>query len=335
MLEFNPGLIRYDWTEGEIEAIYTAPLTDLVFLAQSVHRAHHESGSVQSCALLSIKTGGCPEDCAYCPQSAHSNAGVGRDPLMELDEVLEAARKAKSHGATRFCMGAAWRSAPQGEEFDRVLDMVRGVGSLGMEVCCTLGMLSEDQAVALAGAGLTAYNHNLDTSPEFYGKIITTRTYQERLETLSYVRRAGVTVCCGGIIGMGETRQDRIGLLRQLAIQNPHPDSVPINTLVRVAGTPLAGQDSVEPLEFVRMIATARILMPASMVRLAAGRMSLSDEAQALCFLAGANSIFLGDKLLTTPNPDADADHSLLSKLGMTLMSEAPPRQDTRSTGED
>ena len=335
MLEFNPGLIRYDWTEGEIEAIYTAPLTDLVFLAQSVHRAHHESGSVQSCALLSIKTGGCPEDCAYCPQSAHSNAGVGRDPLMELDEVLEAARKAKSHGATRFCMGAAWRSAPQGEEFDRVLDMVRGVGSLGMEVCCTLGMLSEDQAVALAGAGLTAYNHNLDTSPEFYGKIITTRTYQERLETLSYVRRAGVTVCCGGIIGMGETRQDRIGLLRQLAIQNPHPESVPINTLVRVAGTPLAGQDSVEPLEFVRMIATARILMPASMVRLAAGRMSLSDEAQALCFLAGANSIFLGDKLLTTPNPDADADHSLLSKLGMTLMSEAPPRQDTRSTGED
>ena len=324
MNEGEYSLVRYDWSEDEIERIYTLPLNDLVFFSQSVHRANHAAGAVQSCALLSIKTGGCPEDCAYCPQSAHYSTGVSRDGLMQLDEVMEAARNAKSQGATRFCMGAAWRSAPHGEEFDRVLDMVRNVGALGMEVCCTLGMLTEDQAIALADAGLTAYNHNLDTSPEFYGEIITTRTYQDRLETLSHVRRAGVTVCCGGIIGMGETRRDRINLLRQLATQNPHPESVPINTLVRVSGTPLADQTPVESLELVRMIATARMLMPKSMVRLAAGRLSLSDEAQALCFLAGANSIFLGDRLLTTPNPDSNSDHSLLSKLGLSLMGEAP-----------
>ncbi|PYP89506.1 MAG: biotin synthase BioB [Blastocatellia bacterium AA13] len=324
MNEGEYSLVRYDWSEDEIERIYTLPLNDLVFFSQSVHRANHAAGAVQSCALLSIKTGGCPEDCAYCPQSAHYSTGVSRDGLMQLDEVMEAARNAKSQGATRFCMGAAWRSAPQGEEFDRVLEMVRNVGALGMEVCCTLGMLTEDQAIALADAGLTAYNHNLDTSPEFYGEIITTRTYQDRLETLSHVRRAGVTVCCGGIIGMGETRRDRINLLRQLATQNPHPESVPINTLVRVSGTPLANQTPVESLELVRMIATARMLMPKSMVRLAAGRLSLSDEAQALCFLAGANSIFLGDRLLTTPNPDSNSDQSLLSKLGLSLMSEAP-----------
>ena len=318
--------LRFDWTEPEIESIYNLPLPELIYRAQAAHRIYHPTDEVQSCALLSIKTGGCPEDCAYCPQSAHYNAGVERDGLMSLDDTLSAARRARENGVTRFCMGAAWRDAPRGPEFDRVLEMVRGVSALGMEVCCTLGMLTEDQAHALAGAGLTAYNHNLDTSPEFYGQIITTRTYDDRLRTLECVKQAGISVCCGGIVGMGEHRTDRYRLLVQLATQRPHPESVPINMLVRVEGTPLAHQQPVDSLEMVRMIATARILMPASMVRLAAGRMSMSDEAQALCFLAGANSIFIGEKLLTTPNPDVNSDYSLLDRLGIHLRSEGTRR---------
>ena len=323
--------LRCDWTESEIESIYNLPLPELIYRAQSAHRIYHATDEVQSCALLSIKTGGCPEDCAYCPQSAHYDAGVTRDGLMSLDDTLSAARRARQNGVTRFCMGAAWRDAPRGPEFDRVLEMVRAVSELGMEVCCTLGMLTEDQAHALAGAGLTAYNHNLDTSPEFYGQIITTRTYDDRLRTLECVKRAGISVCCGGIVGMGERRKDRYRLLLQLATQRPHPESVPINMLVRVEGTPLAHQQPVDSLEMVRMIATARVLMPASMVRLAAGRMSMSDEAQALCFLAGANSIFIGEKLLTTPNPDVNSDYSLLERLGLHLRSEVTPTEATGS----
>jgi biotin synthase len=311
---------RHDWTVAEVEAIYSAPLPDLIFRAQTVHRAYHRPDEVQGCALLSIKTGGCPEDCAYCPQSAHYKTGIEREGLLSVEATLAAAGNAKAQGATRFCMGAAWRDVPKGEQFDRVLDMVRGVRELGMEACCTLGMLTEEQAAALAQAGLTAYNHNLDTSAEFYGEIISTRTYQDRLTTLDRVRRSGVTVCCGGIIGMGESRRERYRLLRELSMLNPHPESVPVNMLVRVEGTPLASQRAVDPLELVRMIAAARILMPASMVRLSAGRLSLSDEAQALCFLAGANSIFMGDRLLTTPNPETDADRQLFDKLGMRLM---------------
>jgi biotin synthase len=313
--------VRYDWRPAEIEAIYTLPLPQLLFRAQTVHRAYHRPDAVQGCALLSVKTGGCPEDCAYCPQSAHYRTAVARAPLMRVDEALSAAARAQRQGATRFCLGAAWRDIPSGEEFERVLEMVRGVRVLGMEACCTLGMLTDDQAGALAAAGLTAYNHNLDTSPEYYGRIITTRTYQERLDTLARVRRAGITICCGGIIGLGESRADRYRLLEQLAAQRPHPESVPINLLVRVEGTPLAGQAAVDVFELVRMIAAARILMPASMVRLSAGRLSLSDEAQALCFVAGANSTFIGERLLTTPNPEADRDRTLLNKLGIRLLS--------------
>ncbi|HKV39862.1 MAG TPA: biotin synthase BioB [Blastocatellia bacterium] len=309
--------MRHDWSRSEIESIYTSALPDLIFRAQSLHRQYHAADEVQWCALLSIKTGGCPEDCAYCPQSAHYDTGLTRNSLMTLDETMAAARLAKEKGVTRFCMGAAWRDAPSGPEFDRILDMVRAVRSLGMEACCTLGMLNDEQAAALADAGLTAYNHNLDTSPEYYGKIITTRTYQDRLQTIERVRRSGVTVCCGGIIGMGEDRADRYGLLEQLANQKPHPESVPINLLVRVHGTPLGDEQEVDSMEVVRMIATARILMPASVVRLTAGRISLSDEAQALCYLAGANSIFVGERLLTTPNPDMDQDSVLFEKLGM------------------
>ena len=312
-------MIRHDWTPVEIEAVYTAPLPDLVFRAQTVHRAHHRSDEIQGCMLLSIKTGGCPEDCAYCPQSAHYRTAVDREDLLSVEEALAAARRAKEQGATRFCMGAAWRDVPKDGRFGRVLEMVRGVRALGMEACCTLGMLEQAQADALAQAGLSAYNHNLDTSPEFYGQIITTRTYQERLDTLARVRRAGITVCCGGIIGMGEDRPARFELLRQLSSLDPHPESVPINLLVRVAGTPLAERPPEDPLELVRMIATARILMPASMVRLSAGRVSLSEEAQALCLLAGANSVFLGELLLTTANPQTDADRALFEKLGMRL----------------
>lgn len=311
--------IRHNWTLAEIESIYTAPLPDLVFQAQTVHRQHHRADQVQGCMLLSIKTGGCPEDCAYCPQSARYDTGVDVHNLLPVEETLAAARAAREQGATRFCMGAAWRDVPQDARFARVLEMVRGVRALGMEACCTLGMLTQKQADDLAAAGLTAYNHNLDTSPDFYGEIITTRTYQERLDTLARVRRSGVTVCSGGIIGMGEDRAARYGLLRELSSLNPHPESVPINLLVRVEGTPLGDAPATDPLEMVRMIATARILMPRSMVRLSAGRLPLSDEAQALCLLAGANSVFLGDRLLTTPNPEADADRRLFDKLGMRL----------------
>ena len=314
--------LRHDWTAAEIASLLDLPLPELLYCAQTAHRAFHNPHEVQGCTLLSIKTGGCPEDCAYCPQSARYKTGVDAQALLSVDETLHAAVTARDNGATRFCMGAAWRDAPEGAEFERVVEMVRGVRSLGLEACCTLGMLTRQQAERLAEAGLTAYNHNLDTSPEFYGEIITTRRYQERLDTLGRVRAAGITVCCGGIIGMGESRADRIGLLRELAIQNPHPESVPINLLVRVEGTPLAVQRSVDPLEMVRMVAAARILMPASMVRLSAGRLSLSDEAQALCFLGGANSIFMGDKLLTTANPEMDRDRQLLDKLGMRLMNE-------------
>src|SRR5579863_807186 len=319
-MDIAPGpALRHDWTLPEIEAIYEAPLPDLIFRAQLAHRAYHSAGEVQGCVLLSIKTGGCPEDCAYCPQSARYRTGVERRELLSVEETLAAANDAKAQGATRFCMGAAWRDVPQGELFERVLAMVRGVRALGLEACCTLGMLTQRQADALAEAGLTAYNHNLDTSSEFYGQIISTRTYQERLATLECVRRSGVTVCCGGIIGMGEGRAERHRLLRELSTLDPHPESVPVNLLVRVKGTPLGDRPPVDPLELVRMIAAARILMPASMVRLSAGRLSLSEEAQTLCFLAGANSIFMGEKLLTTPNPDTDSDRQLFDKLGLRL----------------
>ena len=309
--------LRHDWQRNEVEAIYRTPLPSLVFRAQTVHRQHHPEDRVQTCQLLSIKTGGCPEDCGYCPQSAHYDAGVGRESLLDPQHVVEVAKEAVGRGVTRFCMGAAWRQAPEGREFQKVLEMVRGVSALGLEVCCTLGMLSERQAEQLKEAGLSAYNHNLDTSPEFYGSIITTRVYDDRLRTLAAVRKAGITVCCGGILGMGEREEDRIGLLQQLATLNPHPESVPINMLVRVAGTPLASMPPLDPLEMVRAIATARILMPESRVRLAAGRKQLSQEAVTLCFLAGANSIFVGEKLLTTPNPGRDEDDELLDTLGM------------------
>jgi biotin synthase len=309
--------VRHDWSRNEVEAIYRMPLPSLVFRAQTVHRQYHAEDRVQTCQLLSIKTGGCPEDCAYCPQSAHYDAGVGREGLLDPEHVVEVAKEAAERGVTRFCMGAAWRQAPEGREFQKVLEMVRGVSGLGLEVCCTLGMLNEGQAEQLKEAGLSAYNHNLDTSPGFYGSIITTRVYDDRLRTLAAVRKAGITVCCGGILGMGEREEDRIGLLQQLAILNPHPESVPINMLVRVEGTPLAKMPPLDPLEMVRAIATARILMPASRVRLAAGRKQLSQEAVTLCFLAGANSIFVGEKLLTTPNPGRDEDEALLESLGM------------------
>jgi biotin synthase len=311
------GKLRHDWRRDEVAGIYRAPLTELLFQAQGVHRQWHAPDRVQTCQLLSIKTGGCPEDCAYCPQSAHYDADVERQGLLDPAHVIEVAREAAERGVTRFCMGAAWRQAPEGAEFDRVLEMVRGVSALGIEVCCTLGMLSEGQAGRLKEAGLTAYNHNLDTSPEFYGSIITTRVYEDRLRTLAAVRKAGITVCCGGILGMGERDSDRIGLLLQLATLQPHPESVPLNMLVRVEGTPLGSMPPLDPLEMVRAIATARILMPASRVRLAAGRQQLSPEAVTMCFLAGANSIFVGEKLLTTPNPGPDEDQQLLRSLGL------------------
>jgi biotin synthase len=316
----NTHGLRHDWTREDIRAIYHQPLTDLLFSAQLIHREFHDPRRVQYCRLLSIKTGGCPEDCAYCPQSAHYSTGVARGGLLPIDEVIAFAERARSEGATRFCMGAAWREVQDGDDFDSVLEMVRRVASLGMEVCCSLGMLKETQAKRLADAGLTAYNHNLDTSPDFYGQIITTRTYDERLRTLAAVRKANITVCCGGIVGLGESDDDRIGLLHQLASLRPHPESVPINALVRVAGTPLENQAPLDPLVFVRTIATARILMPASMVRLSAGRRSLSREAVTLCFVAGANSLFIGEKLLTTPNPDPEDDAVLLHSLGLDPM---------------
>jgi biotin synthase len=319
------GDLKHDWTRHEVEEIYNRPLLDLVFSAQQVHRKFHDPAEVQLCQLLSIKTGGCPEDCAYCPQSAHYQTGVPHDELLGVAQVCETARKAHAEGATRFCMGAAWREVRDGQEFENVLEMVRAVASLGMEVCCTLGMLTDDQARRLAAAGVTAYNHNLDTSPEFYGEIITTRHYDDRLRTIDAVRRAGITVCCGGIIGMGESDHDRIGLLHQLSTLDPHPESVPINMLVRVAGTPLGNAQSVDPFTLVRTMATARMLMPASMVRLSAGRRSLTREATALCFLAGANSIFVGEKLLTTPNPERDEDDRLFRDLGLRALGHAQP----------
>jgi biotin synthase len=309
--------LRHDWTRKEIGEIYRLPLTDLLFQAQQAHRSFHDPTRVQFCRLLSVKTGGCPEDCAYCPQSAHYTTGVSRGGLLPLNEVVAFAERAREEGATRFCMGAAWRQVQEGEDFENILEMVRRVAKLGMEVCCSLGMLDDSQARRLAEAGLTAYNHNLDTSPEFYGQIITTRNYEDRLGTLASVRKAGVTVCCGGIIGLGESEKDRIGLLHQLATLDPHPESVPINALVRVAGTPLERVPDLEPMVFVRTIATARILMPASMVRLSAGRKALSREAVALCFVAGANSLFIGEKLLTTPNPEPEDDAAMLHSLGL------------------
>ena len=309
--------LRHDWTREEIRAIYRQPLSDLLFSAQQIHREFHDPTRVQLCRLLSVKTGGCPEDCAYCPQSAHYSTGVARGALLPVDEVVEFAQRARSEGATRFCMGAAWRQVQEGDDFENVLEMVRRIATLGMEVCCSLGMLGDSQAERLAHAGLTAYNHNLDTSPEFYGEIITTRNYDDRLRTLASVRKAGITVCCGGIIGLGESEGDRIGLLHQLSTLDPHPESVPINALVRVAGTPLEHAGELDPLVFVRTIATARILMPASMVRLSAGRRALSREAVALCFMAGANSLFIGEKLLTTPNPEPEDDAAMLQSFGL------------------
>jgi len=300
-----------------VRAIHDLPLPDLILRAQTVHREHHPAGEVQLCSLLSVKTGGCPEDCAYCPQSSKYDTGVDPERMMKPAEVLEAAGRAKAAGATRFCMGAAWREVKEGPAFDSVLEMVRGVRALGMEACCTLGMLDEGQAQRLAEAGLSAYNHNLDTSKTFYGQIISTRVYEDRLRTLGNVRRAGITVCSGGIIGMGESLDDRCGMLMTLANLDPQPESVPINALVPAPGTPLAERPPVDPIELVRMIATARILMPRSRVRLSAGRLALSREAQVLCFLAGANSIFYGEKLLTTGNPDVDADRALLRDAGL------------------
>ena len=310
-------LVRNDWTREEIKEIYHSPLLDLIFRAASVHRKFHESGEVQVCTLLSIKTGGCPEDCAYCPQAARYHTDVTVQPLMKTEEVLGYAQKAKDAGSTRFCMGAAWREVRDNKDFDRVLEMVKGVNEMGMEVCCTLGMLSEDQAKKLADAGLHAYNHNLDTSSEYYKEIISTRTYEDRLNTLEHVRNAGVTVCCGGIIGLGENHEDRIGMLHTLSNLPQHPESVPINALVRVKGTPLENNPHVDIWDMVRMIATARIIMPNAMVRLSAGRMEMSISEQTLCFLAGANSIFAGEKLLTTPNPTFDEDKAMFRLLGL------------------
>ncbi len=318
--------VRHDRTREEVGAIYSQPFLDLVGTAQQVHRTHHNPREVQLCQLISIKTGGCPEDCAYCPQSAHYETDVEAESLLDVDRVLASARQARAEGVDRFCMGAAWREVNDGPEFDKVLDMVRGVASIGLEVCCTLGMLTESQAKRLADAGLHAYNHNLDTSPEYYEKIITTRSYDDRLETLAAVRKAGITVCCGGIVGMGESDDDRVGLLHELARLDPHPESVPINVLVQVDGTPLTPNSPIDPFVLVRTIAAARILMPSSRVRLSAGRRALSRECVSLCFLAGANSIFVGDKLLTTPNPDRSEDMRLLEDLDLVPLSNAARR---------
>ncbi len=313
--------LRHNWSTDEIAALFQLPFNDLLFQAHSLHRTHFDHNQVQVSTLLSIKTGACPEDCGYCSQSARSETDIERERLLPLDEVLEKARIAKDNGASRFCMGAAWRN-PTDKNLDKVIDMVIGVKGLGMETCVTLGMLTEAQSERLKTAGLDYYNHNLDTSPEHYGNIITTRTYQDRLDTLKYVRDAGINVCSGGILGMGETRLDRVSLLQQLANLPQHPESVPINMLVQVEGTPLHGVDKLEPLEFIRTIAVARILMPASYVRLSAGRTEMSDETQALCFFAGANSIFYGDKLLTTANPDENHDQVLFEKLGINAADE-------------
>ena len=311
--------LRHDWTMPEITALFDLPFNDLLFQAHSLHRKNFDPNHVQVSTLLSIKTGACPEDCSYCSQSARNKAKIERERLLPLTEVLEKAQEAKDNGATRFCMGAAWRN-PTDTNLDRVIDMISGVKSLGMETCVTLGMLSDEQTQQLRVAGLDYYNHNLDTSPEFYGDIITTRTYQDRLDTLERVRDAGINTCSGGILGMGESRNDRASLLQQLANLPKHPDSVPINMLVAIEGTPLEGTDKLEPLEFVRTVAVARIMMPESYVRLSAGRTEMNDETQALCFFAGANSMFYGEKLLTTDNPDENHDQQLFSKLGIQFL---------------
>jgi biotin synthase len=317
----SPAPITVDSADIDaVEALFALPFTDLLIRAQNVHRAHHAPNTVQLSTLLSIKTGGCPEDCAYCPQAARYHAGVASEPLLDVGQVVDAARAAKEAGATRFCMGAAWRG-PKDRDLAPVLDMVAGVKALGLETCCTLGMLKEGQAAQLKSAGLDYYNHNLDTSPEFYGDIVSTRDYQDRLDTLARVREAGLSVCCGGIVGMGESRRHRAGLIAQLASLTPQPESVPINHLVQVEGTPLhtrlGGEAALDPLEFVRTIAVARIAMPHATIRLSAGRQELGEPVQALCYLAGASSIFYGDRLLTTGNPDVTADRALFAKLGL------------------
>ena len=304
------------WHSSDIQALFALPLMDLLYRAQQIHRQHFDANAIQLSSLLSIKTGGCPEDCAYCPQSAHYDTGLTADKLIPLDDVLQAARAAQKGGAQRFCMGAAWRS-PKPRHLDAVAEMIRAVKALGMETCVTLGMLHDGQAEKLKAAGLDYYNHNLDTSPEFYGQIISTRTYQERLDTLDRVRNAGLNVCCGGIVGLGESRDQRASLIAQLANLDPYPESVPINNLVQVQGTPLAGIEALDPFEFVRTIAVARITMPRAHVRLSAGRETMSDTLQALCFLAGANSLFCGEMLLTTSNPQVQADQRLMKRLGL------------------
>ena len=313
-----PSELRHDWAVDEVLALYALPFNDLLFRAQTAHRRHFAASDVQISTLLSIKTGACPEECAYCPQSAHYETSLTPEKLMEVDAIVAEAQQAKANGATRFCMGAAWRS-PSDKQVEVVSDAVEEVAALGLETCVTLGMLTETQAGRLAGAGLDYYNHNLDTSPEFYGTIITTRTYEDRLETLDNCRTAGLRLCTGGIVGMGETRRDRAGLLSQLAALDPHPESVPINLLIRVPGTPLGDVEDLEGIELVRTIAAARVLMPTSVVRLSAGRDGMSDELHALCFQAGANSIFLGERLLTTDNPGESNDRRMLETLGMTL----------------
>ncbi|MBV8322513.1 MAG: biotin synthase BioB [Hyphomicrobiales bacterium] len=317
--ERDLAVVRHDWTRGEVRALFELPFPELIFRAQRIHRRHFDPTEVQISTLISIKTGGCPEDCAYCPQSSHYQTSVKAEKLMRVDAVVAAARAAKNAGASRFCMGAAWRE-PKDRDLEHVCEMVAGVKALGLETCATLGMLTQHQARRLKSAGLDYYNHNLDTSPEYYGAIITTRAYQDRLDTLAHVRDAGIHVCCGGIVGMGEGAEDRVGMIVTLANLPAHPESVPINMLVKVEGTPLAGADALDPIDFVRTIAVARITMPRSVVRLSAGREDMREETQALCFLAGANSIFYGPKLLTTPNPGRDRDMALLDKLGLVPM---------------
>jgi biotin synthase len=323
VVEDERPVIRHDWTQDEVLAVYRQPFNDLLYRAHTVHRAHFDANAVQISTLLSIKTGGCPEDCAYCPQSARYATGVKAERLMDSESVLAEARTAQAAGATRFCMGAAWRE-PRDKDLDQVAEIISRVKTLGLETCATLGMLTRRQAERLKEAGLDYYNHNLDTSASYYGRVITTRTQAERLDTLTHVREAGIHVCCGGILGMGETLEDRAELLRTLANLPRHPESVPINMLVRVEGTPLAMAEPVDPLEFVRTIALARVLMPASFVRLSAGREAMSDELQALCFFAGANSIFYGEKLLTTPNPAMHADRRLFDRLGLRPLGSSP-----------
>jgi len=308
--------MRYDWSVDEISELFELPFNDLMFRAQQAHRAHFDANEIQLSTLLSIKTGGCPEDCKYCPQSTRYDTGLEKELLMAKEEVLANARAAKEKGATRFCMGAAWRE-PKGRAFEIVCDMVSEVRDMGMETCATLGMLNEEQAAKLKEAGLDYYNHNLDTDPEYYKEIISTRSYEERLDTLKHVRAKGMSICCGGIVGMGETRRHRAGLVAQLARMNPHPESVPINMLIKIEGTPMENLDDLDTFEFIRSIAVARITMPASHVRLSAGREAMSDEMQALCFMAGANSIFYGEKLLTAENQDADSDQALFERLGL------------------